>query len=77
MLEFREYHAVTLLVPDGRVITTGGTVIVDFKVEFPGEYTLVDHALSRGERGLAGTLIVTGEADPEIYDGEVLHPGGH
>lgn len=25
--EFREYHAVTLLVPDGRVITTGGTQI--------------------------------------------------
>jgi hypothetical protein len=26
-LEFREYHAVTLLVPDGRVLTTGGTWI--------------------------------------------------
>ena len=25
--QFREYHAVTLLIPDGRVITTGGTVI--------------------------------------------------
>lgn len=31
MQHFREYHAVTLLVPDGRVITTGGTVI-DFIV---------------------------------------------
>lgn len=27
MLEFREYHAITLLVPDGRVLTTGGTRI--------------------------------------------------
>jgi hypothetical protein len=27
MNEFREYHAVTLLVPDGRVVTTGGTRI--------------------------------------------------
>jgi hypothetical protein len=27
MLQFREYHAVTLLVPDGRVLTTGGTQI--------------------------------------------------
>lgn len=27
MGQFREYHAVTLLVPDGRVISTGGTVI--------------------------------------------------
>jgi hypothetical protein len=27
MTHFREYHAVTLLVPDGRVLTTGGTRI--------------------------------------------------
>lgn len=27
MAQFREYHAVTLLVPDGRVLTTGGTRI--------------------------------------------------
>ena len=27
MNQFREYHAVTLLVPDGRVVTTGGTQI--------------------------------------------------
>ncbi len=27
LLWFREYHAVTLLVPDGRVVTTGGTLI--------------------------------------------------
>ena len=27
MLEFREYHAITLLVPDGRVLTSGGTRI--------------------------------------------------
>lgn len=26
-LAFREYHAMTLLVPDGRVVTTGGTLI--------------------------------------------------
>ena len=27
MIYFREYHAVTLLIPDGRVLTTGGTRI--------------------------------------------------
>ncbi len=27
MAQFREYHAITLLVPDGRVLTTGGTLI--------------------------------------------------
>ena len=58
-------------------VPAGGTVIVDFKVEVPGDYTLVDHALSRAERGLAGTLVVTGEPNPEIYDGEILAPAGH
>lgn len=58
-------------------VPSGGTVIVEFTVEVPGSYTLVDHALSRAERGLAGTLIVTGEPNPEIYDGEILSPAGH
>ncbi|HZJ09237.1 MAG TPA: copper-containing nitrite reductase, partial [Trueperaceae bacterium] len=58
-------------------VPSGGSVIVEFTVEVPGEYVLVDHALSRVERGLSGTLIVTGEPNPEIYDGEVLMPAGH
>ena len=38
----------------------GGATIVEFKCEVPGRYVLVDHALSRAERGLAGYLIVEG-----------------
>ena len=43
--------------------------IVEFKLEVPGPFVLVDHALSRAERGLAGYLIVEGEPQtPEIFN---------
>ena len=35
-------------------VPAGGAVIVDFKLDVPGNYVLVDHALSRAERGLLG-----------------------
>jgi nitrite reductase (NO-forming) len=40
---------------------------VDFKVEVPGTYMLVDHALSRAARGLIGQLVVDGPAEPGIF----------
>ncbi|MBP0438036.1 copper-containing nitrite reductase [Tianweitania sediminis] len=48
-------------------VPAGGATIVEFKTEVPGRYVLVDHALSRVERGLAGFLIVEGEANHEIF----------
>lgn len=45
----------------------GSATIVEFKCEVPGRFVLVDHALSRVEKGLAGYLMVEGEANPEIY----------
>jgi nitrite reductase (NO-forming) len=48
-------------------VPAGGAAVVDFKVDVPGRYTLVDHALSRAERGLAGLLVVDGPENPEIY----------
>ena len=41
-------------------VPPGGAVITEFKVEVPGNYILVDHALSRLERGLVGILHVEG-----------------
>ncbi|OKO86000.1 hypothetical protein AC630_04615 [Bradyrhizobium sp. AS23.2] len=35
-----------------KVYFLGGTVIAEFKVDFPGNYTLLDHAIARAERGL-------------------------
>ena len=50
-------------------VPAGGAVAVEFTCEVPGRYVLVDHALSRAERGLAGYLIVEGEENPEIFNG--------
>jgi nitrite reductase (NO-forming) len=54
---------------DVQTITTppGGAAVVDFKLEVPGKYVLVDHALSRVERGLAGILEVEGPANPSVF----------
>jgi nitrite reductase (NO-forming) len=49
-------------------VPPGSANIVEFKLEVPGRYVLVDHALSRAERGLAGYLIVEGEPNPEVFD---------
>jgi nitrite reductase (NO-forming) len=54
---------------DVQTITTppGGATVVDFKLDVPGNYILVDHALSRVERGLAGILQVEGAENPEVF----------
>jgi nitrite reductase (NO-forming) len=51
-------------------VPPGGATIVDFKIDRGGRYTLVDHALSRAERGLVGFLNVEG---PENDD--IMHAG--
>jgi nitrite reductase (NO-forming) len=48
-------------------VPAGGATIVEFKLEVPGRYVLVDHSLSRVERGLAGWLDVDGEENPEMF----------
>lgn len=35
----------------------------------PDRYILVDHSLSRLERGLAGFLVVEGDANPAVFHG--------
>jgi nitrite reductase (NO-forming) len=47
-------------------VPPGGATVVDFKIDRAGRYTIVDHALSRVERGLAGFLIVDGPTDDNI-----------
>src|SRR3546814_4248120 len=40
------------------LVPPGGATMVEFKVDYPGRYILVDHALSRTEKGLVGFLNV-------------------
>ena len=58
-------------------VAPGGAVVVEFKTKVPGDYTIVDHALARMERGLAGVLKVEGPPNPEIYGGKPMPGMGH
>ena len=54
-------------------VPPGGAVAVEFKIEVPGRYILVDHALSRAERGLLGFLIVDGpDNDAIMHEGPAV-----
>jgi nitrite reductase (NO-forming) len=59
------------------LVPAGGAVAVEFKVDYPGNYILVDHALSRLDRGAWGVLKVTGEVDPKIFSGDIQSGMGH
>lgn len=59
------------------LVPPGGATMVEFKLEVPGRYILVDHALARLQRGLAGFLIVEGPENPEIFNGTPMPGGGH
>jgi nitrite reductase (NO-forming) len=61
-----------LITPPGQGVQTvsvgpGSAAMVEFQVDVPGRYILVDHALSRLENGLAGLLNVTGADNPAIF----------
>jgi nitrite reductase (NO-forming) len=67
-------HVQTTLVP------TGGAAIAEFTVEVPGDYILVDHSLTRLEKGGAAILTVTGPETPAVFQ-PITHgtggSGGH
>jgi nitrite reductase (NO-forming) len=51
-------------------VPAGGAAIVEMKLQVPGRYVLVDHALSRMHRGLSGWLEVVGPDDPGVFSAE-------
>ena len=58
-------------------VPPGGATMVEFKLEVPGRYILVDHALARLQRGLAGFLIAEGPENSEIINGTPTGGSGH
>jgi len=63
------------------LVPPGGAAIVDFKVNVPGTYILVDHAIFRAfNKGALGMLKVEGDEDKLVYSGkqkdDVYHPEG-
>jgi nitrite reductase (NO-forming) len=78
----RVYNLGDVISPPGKGIQTitvpaGGAAITEFKLDVPGDYILVDHALSRAERGLVGILHVEGPPNEEIFEGKVEAPAAH
>ena len=59
------------------MVPPGGATMVEFGLQVPGKYILVDHALARLQRGLAGFLIVEGDPNAEIYNGTPMPGSGH
>lgn len=54
------------------LIPAGGAAIVEFKVDVPGTFILVDHSIFRAfNKGALGMLKVEGEKDKRIYSGEL------
>jgi len=53
------------------LIPAGGAAIVEFKVEVPGNLTLVDHSIFRAfNKGAIGSIRVEGEANPAVFSGQ-------
>ncbi|HGH7028415.1 TPA: copper-containing nitrite reductase [Neisseria meningitidis] len=49
------------------IVPAGGSAIVEFKVDIPGSYTLVEHSIFRAfNKGALGQLKVEGAENPEI-----------
>jgi nitrite reductase (NO-forming) len=53
------------------LVPAGGATIVEFTLEVPGDYVLVDHSLGRAGKGALGILSVQGEPNPEIFEESV------
>lgn len=54
------------------LVPAGGAAIVEFRVDVPGTFILVDHSIFRAfNKGALGMLKVEGEEDTKIYSGEI------
>lgn len=55
------------------LIPAGGSAMIEFKVDVPGSYVLVDHSIFRAfNKGALGLLNVTGDENEKIYSGELM-----
>lgn len=48
-------------------VLPGGSSIVEFTLDVPGKYLLVDHALARMNKGAWAVLEVSGDANKNIF----------
>lgn len=54
------------------LIPAGGAAMIEFKVDAPGSYILVDHSIFRAfNKGALAMLKVTGEDQEDVFSGEI------
>lgn len=58
-------------------VLPGGASIVEFTVDVPGKYLLVDHALARMNKGAWAVLEVSGDENPDIFSPRRLIDHSH
>ena len=49
------------------LVPSAGATIVEFKLDAPGTYTLVDHSIFRVAKGAIGQLVAEGAANPAVF----------
>lgn len=59
------------------IVPAGGATMVEFTPLVPGNYTLVDHALARVDRGAWGVLHINGSSTPGVFSGVMQSMEGH
>lgn len=50
------------------LVPSAGSVILEFKVDVPGAYLLVDHSIFRVAKGALGILSAEGDSNPSIFN---------
>ncbi|RIK35706.1 MAG: nitrite reductase, copper-containing [Chloroflexi bacterium] len=49
------------------LVPAGGATIVEFSIDVPGTYMLVDHSLGRLAKGAIGMLVADGPENPDVF----------
>ncbi len=50
------------------LVPSAGATIVEFTIDVPGDYLLVDHSIFRIDKGAIGLITAVGKNDPEIFE---------
>jgi len=60
------------------LVPAGGSTVVEFVLQVPADYILVDHSLTRTiDKGALAILTAYGASDPDVYNVESTSSGGH
>ena len=49
------------------LVPSAGAAIVEFKIDVPGDYLLVDHSIFRVAKGAIGIISATGKENPAVF----------